>query len=111
MASDPFAWLKQSERDLEAARKSLQDKEYDLANQQARNSSERALQATWIVLTGEEPEETHSVSKLARMVGLDDLLEEFDNAPPASSDPSKALALRSLQIAEKIMREVRPKFK
>ncbi len=107
---DAFVWLKQAESDLQAARKSLQDKDYDLANQQARNCSERALQATWIVLTGEDPEEVHSVSKLARMVGLDDLLEEFDGMPPASEDPRKALALRSLQIAEKIMAEVKPKF-
>ena len=108
--ADAFAWLKQAEEDLQAARKSFADKDYDLALQQSRNSAERALQATWIVLTGEDPEEVHSVSKLARMVGLDDLLEEFEDAPPASDDPRKSMAMRSLQIAERVMAEVKPKF-
>lgn len=108
--SDAFVWLKQAESDLAAARKSFADKDYDLALQQSRNCSERALQATWIVLTGQEPEEVHSVSKLARMVGLDDLLEEFGDAPPADSDARKSMAMRSLQIAERIMLEVKPKF-
>lgn len=110
MAGDALVWLKQAEKDFEAARKSFQDGEYDLATQQARNASERALQATWIVLNGGGPQEEHSVSKLARMVGLDDLLEEFGDAPPASPDPRRAAALRSLQIAERILAEVRPKF-
>lgn len=110
MAGDAFVWLKQAEKDLQAARKSFEDEDYGLSTQQARNSAERSLQAAWIVMTGQEAEETHSVSKLARMVGLDDLLEEFDDAPPASPDPRKAAALRSLQIAGRIMAEVRPKF-
>lgn len=107
---DAFTWLKQADNDLAAAGKSFADKDYDLALQQSRNCSERALQATWIVLTGQEPEEVHSVSKLARMVGLDDLLEEFGDAPATEGDERKSMAMRSLQIAERIMAEVKPKF-
>lgn len=104
-------WFKQAERDLKAARKNRDDSLFDLAAQQARSASEKVLKAEWILLTGDEPPDTHSVSELARLVGRPQLVEE---TPPAArlgfKSHQEALAERCILIAEKVMEEVRPKF-
>jgi|GEM_PF-3305754 len=105
------AWFKQAERDLRASEKSLGDRDYSLCNQQARAAAEKALKAAWILISAQVPDENHSVMELARMVAMDDIVEEAQARPIGSRlHPEEEGARRSRIIAQAIIDELTPKL-
>jgi HEPN domain-containing protein len=104
-------WFRQAQRDLRASEKSFADRDYPLSTQQARAAAEKALKAAWILVSEEVPDETHSVMELARLVAMDDLVEEAQSRVfAARMPPEEEAARRSRLIAEAVINELKPKL-
>lgn len=62
--------IKQAERDLENARKNIGIEAYELASFVAEQAVEKRLEAAWMVVRGEAPPRTHSLTELGDPLGV-----------------------------------------
>lgn len=70
MSSEAERWFRQAEHDLENAQKTFEVGAYDVTAFLCQQAVEKGVKALILARTGEAPERSHSIQRLAQAAGL-----------------------------------------